>query len=93
MVGIVLVPFTLWHVIVFYFSGGVGFHVFLLLLFLGCKFVRKICRLDPLLLTDEQFVFNISCKIKTLLSENGTPGMPNRTVWEALKAFLREEII
>lgn len=60
--------------------------------FQGCDSVRKLWRLDPLLLTDEQFVSNISSKVKIFLNENRTPGMPNKTVMEALKAFLRGEI-
>lgn len=61
--------------------------------FLDCDLVRRHWRLDPLLLTDDKFVTDISSKIKTFLSENKTPGMSCKTIWEAMKAFLRGEII
>lgn len=54
---------------------------------------RKNWRLDPLLLTDESFVLHISNHIKLFLSNNKTPGMSNKIIWEAMKAYLRGEII
>lgn len=60
---------------------------------LDSSLVKKHWRLDPLLLTDEKFVTLTSSKIKTFLSENKIPGMSCKIIWEAMKAFLRGEII
>ncbi len=50
-------------------------------------------RLNTLLLSDETFVNSISSKIKIFLEHNQTPEMPFSVIWEAMKAYLRGEII
>ncbi len=46
-----------------------------------------------MLLSDETFVNSISSKIKIFLEHNQTPGMPFSVIWEAMKTYLRGEII
>lgn len=50
-------------------------------------------RFNPLLLSDETFVNFIKSEIDLFLSHNKTPGMSFLTIWEALKAYLRGQII
>lgn len=50
-------------------------------------------RLNPLLLSNEDFVKMLSSEIKFFIEVNRTPGMPLNTVWESLKAYLRGQII
>lgn len=54
---------------------------------------RRHWRLDPLLLKDENFVSHIALHIKTFFEINKTPEVSNKTIWEAMKAYLRGEII
>lgn len=61
--------------------------------FSDAECTRRQWRLDPLLLSDESFLTHISTHIKTFLSINKTPDVSNATIWEALKAYLRGEII
>lgn len=50
-------------------------------------------RLNPLLLSDKEFVQYISEQIDFFLKMNISPGIAFSTVWESLKAFLRGHII
>ena len=50
-------------------------------------------RFNPLLLSEAAFVDFISSEIKFFLTVNQTPGMSSLTVWEALKAYLRGQVI
>lgn len=50
-------------------------------------------RLNPLLLSEEEFNNFILTEIKTFLDINQTPGMPASIVWESLKAYLRGQVI
>jgi len=50
-------------------------------------------RLNPLLLSEDEFTEFISSEIKIFLDINQTPGMSSSTVWESLKAYLRGQII
>lgn len=50
-------------------------------------------RLNPLLLSDEEFVNFINSEIELFLRINQTPGMSALTVWESLKAYLRGQVI
>ena len=50
-------------------------------------------RLNPLLLADEEFVNHIASQINFFIEINITPEVSHSTIWEALKAFLRGQII
>ncbi|XP_051794339.1 calcium-binding mitochondrial carrier protein SCaMC-2-B isoform X1 [Acanthochromis polyacanthus] len=50
-------------------------------------------RFNNLLLSDENFVRFINAEIKHFLEVNQTPGMSFCSIWEALKAYLRGQII
>lgn len=65
----------------------------LVLAFPDADYTRRHWRLNPLLLSDESFLSHISTHIKTFLSINRTPDVSNKTIWEAMKAYLRGEII
>uniref|UniRef100_A0A3B3CPH8 Reverse transcriptase domain-containing protein n=1 Tax=Oryzias melastigma TaxID=30732 RepID=A0A3B3CPH8_ORYME len=54
---------------------------------------RRHWRFNSLLLSDVNFVKYISDQISLFLEINLTPDVPIRTVWEALKAYLRGQII
>ena len=58
-----------------------------------CIRPRRTWRFDPLLLSRDSFKKFISQQIDSFLEFNLTPGMPLTTVWEALKAYLRGQII
>ena len=45
--------------------------------------------LNPILLSDKEFVNFISSEITLFLETNSTPGMSCSTIWESLKAYLR----
>lgn len=57
------------------------------------KPVYRPWRLNPLLLSDERISDFISSQIDLFLEINQTPNMSPSTVWEALKAYLRGQII
>lgn len=57
------------------------------------KPVYRPWRLNPLLLSDEKFSDFISSQIDLFLEMNQTQNMSPPTVWEALKAYLRGQII
>ncbi len=50
-------------------------------------------RLNSLLLSEEAFTKFISSEITSFLEINQTPGMSSLTIWESLKAYLRDQII
>ena len=58
-----------------------------------CIRPRRMWRFDPLLLSRDSFKKFISQKIYSFLEFNLTPDVPLTTVWEALKADLRGQII
>lgn len=64
-----------------------------MLAFPDAEYARRLWRLDPLLLSDECFLLHILTHIKTFLSINKTPEVSNKTIWEAMKAYLRGEVI
>ena len=54
---------------------------------------RRSWRLDPLLLADSDFVEFVSEQIDFYLETNRTDDISASTLWEALKAYLRGQII
>lgn len=56
-------------------------------------YIKRPWRFNTLLLSDEAFVKFMSTKIKIFLEHNQTTGMPFSVIWEAMKAYLRGEII
>ncbi|KAM7402819.1 hypothetical protein PAMP_018030 [Pampus punctatissimus] len=50
-------------------------------------------RLNPLLLSDDNFVTFIRSEIEFFLAQNQTPGVSYSLIWESLKAYLRGQVI
>ena len=67
--------------------------VMLYIAFTGVAKPRRNWRLNSTLLVTDDFVDFISDQISYFLSINKTPEVSNATDWEALKAFLRGQII
>lgn len=64
-----------------------------MLLMLPTHKTNRIWRFNPLLLDDSDFAQFISTHIKFYLKMNATDGMAFLTIWEALKSYLRGQII
>lgn len=63
------------------------------LIFPDNNVTQRTWRLDPLLLSRKPFQNLISDQIDFFIEINSTPGMSYSTIWEALKAYLRGQII
>lgn len=58
-----------------------------------CHVPQRVWRLDPLMLSDEDFLAYLSTQTDFFLEVNDTPDVAKSIIWESLKAFLRGQII